>query len=155
MNDVPAAVWLALLSVIAAPVAAWSFKTVRQANGVVVKDSDRLKTIAAQQEYIEALEQKCKALETVIEGRDATIAARDHEHSEEMRKASKRIDDLETLVYQWNLVRDVQEKRAVRHEAREVRTEARDAAADTRQAGRADRAEAREIARDTHDGIDP
>ena len=88
------------------------------------------------------------------EARDVTIATRDHEHSEEMRKALKRIDDLEVLVYQWNLVRDVQEKRAVRHEAREVRTGSRDAAADARQAARADRSEAREIARDAHDGID-
>ena len=153
MNDVPVAVWLALLSVIAAPVAAWSFKTVRQANRLVIKDADRLTTIAAQQEYITALEQKCKALETMVEARDVTIATRDHEHSEEMRKALRRIADLETLVYQWNLVRDVQEKRAVRHEAREVRTETRDAAADTRQSDRADRSEAREIARDAHDGI--
>ena len=89
----------------------------------------------------------------MVEARDVTIATRDHEHSEEMRKALRRIADLETLVYQWNLVRDVQEKRAVRHEAREVRTETRDAAADTRQSDRADRSEAREIARDAHDGI--
>ena len=154
MIDVPLAVWLALLSVIAAPVAAWSFKTVRQANRVVSLDDKRLDTIAAQAEYIEALEQKCKALETTIDARDITIATRDYEHSEEMRKALKRIDDLETLVYQWNLVRGVQEKRAVRQEAREVRTESRDSAADARQAARADRSEAREIARDAHDGID-
>ena len=154
MIDVPLAVWLALLSVIAAPVAAWSFKTVRQANRVVSLDGKRLDTIAAQAEYIEALEQKCKALETTIDARDITIATRDYEHSEEMRKALKRIDDLETLVYQWNLVRGVQEKRAVRQEAREVRTESRDTATDARQAARADRSEAREIARDAHDGID-
>jgi hypothetical protein len=153
MIDIPIAVWLALFSVIAAPVAAWSFKTVREANRVVTLDGKRLDTIAAQAEYIEALEQKCKALETTVEARDVTIATRDHEHAEEMRKALKRIDDLEVLVYQWNLVRDVQEKRAARHEAREVRTESRDAAADARQADRADRSEAREIARDAHDGI--
>ena len=134
MTDIPLAVWLALFSVVAVPTVAWSFRTVREANRVVTLDGKRLDTITAQGEYIAALEQKCKALET-------TLQTREHEYGESLRKADNRIaklegdiGKLEAVIDQWSLVREVQEKRAVRYEAREVRQDAREVAQEARSA---------------------
>jgi hypothetical protein len=148
MIEIPTAVYLAILSVIAAPVAAWSFKTVRQANRVVSLDGKRLDTIAAQAEYIEALEQKCKALET-------TLATREHEYGEAIRQANNRILKLEAALGTLEVWSEAKEKRATRTEARAVHAEARDDASVKRQSERADRSEAREIARDAHEGVTP
>ena len=145
MTDIPLAVWLALFSVVAVPTVAWSFKIVREDNRVVTLDGKRLDTIAAQGEYIAALEQKCKALQSIIDTREA-------EYSEKLRRADARIaslqgdiDDLKTIVKQWRIVQDVQDVRAASHEAREVHEAARVDAADKRQQARATRSEGREV----------
>jgi hypothetical protein len=139
MVDVPTPVWIAAFSVVAAPVIAWSFRTVREANRVVTAAARYVTTIAAQDECILALELKVKTLTVLMD----TAAAN---HLAEMNKALRRIDDLEMIVKQWRIVQDVQDRRAIRHEAREIHGEARDDAADMRQHERADRSEAREVA---------
>ena len=144
LDAVPLAVWLALFSVIAVPVAAWSLKTVREANRVVTAAASHVTTIAAQDECIRALELKLKTLQ-------ATMDTQEHEHALDMARALKRIDELETIVRQWRIVRDVPDRRAARHEVREIRDEARDDAAVERQHARADRHEAREIAQEARD----
>ena len=138
MVDVPVQVWLALLSVIAVPVVAWSFRTVREANRVTTAAARYVTTIAAQDECIKALELKVKTLTALMDAASAT-------HLAEMTRALRRIDDLELIVKQWRLVQDVQDSRAARHEAREIHGEEREDAADVRQRSRADRAESREV----------
>ena len=135
MTDIPLAVWLALFSVVAVPTVAWSFKIVREANRVVTLDGKRLDTIAAQGEYIAALEQKCKALETTLQTREHEYGERERGHAKELKDALHRIDELEAIVRQWRVVQDVQDRRAVRHEAREVRQEAREVAQEARATG--------------------
>jgi hypothetical protein len=148
VSDIPIPFWVALFGLVAAPVAAWSIRTVGQASRVVSLDGKRLDTIAAQAEYIAALEQKCKALQTTIEARDVTIKARDHEYGEALRTANTRILRLEAALGTLEVWSEAKEKRAGRQEAREIRDEARDDATIRRQHDRADRAEVREIARD-------